>query len=134
MTDTTTRVLNFHGAVSCRREPGTQGLTLTGRTADRPEETVTVEFRTAAPEDLPEALEELTVDKLDASHYRITAQGRDWIVAAASCHVHRDVAAAFYRAIPPRRVPWSKRVLWRLLLAAAGTSAGKWLLLRVRGG
>jgi len=93
-----------------------------------------VEFRTAAPEDLPEALEELTVDKLDASHYRITAQGRDWIVAAGSCHVHRDVAAAFYRAIPPRRVPWSKRVLWRLLLAAAGTSAGKWLLLRVRGG
>jgi len=134
LTETIQHVVSFRGAVSCRREPGVRRLLLVGWTADHPEEAVTLEFPGAAPAGLPEALEEVSVDRLAADRFRIAAAGREWIITAPGCHLHREVAAAFYRAIPPRPVPWSKKLFWRLILAAAGTTLGKWLLVRLRGG
>jgi len=45
-------------------------------------------------------------------------------------HIHREVAGAFYKALPPRPVPLRKRLFWRVMLGLAATSAGRWLLLR----
>jgi hypothetical protein len=54
------------------------------------------------------------------------------MIEATSLHVHRDVGNAFYRAVPPRLVPLRKRLFWRVVLALAGTGAGKRLLLSIR--
>jgi hypothetical protein len=47
-------------------------------------------------------------------------------------HLHRDLAAQFYRAIPPRPAPWAKRVFWRLVLGLAASRAGLALLRALR--
>ncbi len=39
-------------------------------------------------------------------------------------HLHREIAAQFYRAIPPRPVPLLKRWFWRVVLALATSRAG----------
>jgi hypothetical protein len=128
------RVVTFRGGVSCRRDTnGPLGLTLIGWTADRPDERASVAFSGRAPGNLPEVLEDPTVYRIDERRYRIASTSREWIVEAAAVHVHREIAASFYRAIPPRTAPWSKRLLFRLLLALAATSWGKRLLLALRG-
>jgi hypothetical protein len=38
---------------------------------------------------------------------------------------HEDVGAAVLAVIPPRVVPWKKRVLWRLVLWILRTAAGR---------
>jgi hypothetical protein len=38
---------------------------------------------------------------------------------------HEDVGAAVLAVIPPRAVPWKKRVLWRLVLWILRTAAGR---------
>jgi hypothetical protein len=48
-------------------------------------------------------------------------------------HMHRDVSPAFYAAVPPRRVPLFKRVLWTVGLAVAASPLGRYWLNRVRG-
>lgn len=127
------RVVTFRGGVSCRREPdGPLGLTLVGWTADHPDERTTVAFSGKAPESLPEVLEDPTVYRIDPRRYRIASTPREWIIEAGAVHVHREVATAFYRAIPPRAVPWGKKAFWRIVLALAGSSLGKRLLLALR--
>ena len=128
------RVVTFRGGVSCRRDAdGPLGLTLIGLTADHPDEWASVAFSGRAPETLPEVLEEPTVYRIDGRRYRIASTPREWIVEATAVHVHREIATAFYRAIPPRIVPWSKRLFFRLLLAMMANSWGKRLLLALRG-
>jgi hypothetical protein len=127
------RVLTFRGGVSCRRDAsGPLGLTLIGRTADHPEEKVSLAFAGRAPETLPEVLEDPTVYRIDERRYRIASTPREWLVEATGVHIHREVTTAFYRAIPPRTAPWSKRFFWRVVLALAGSSWGKRLLLSLR--
>lgn len=77
-------------------------------------------------------LEDPIVDRLDDRRYRIASPPREWLVAASAIHLHREVAATFYRAIPPRSAPWGKRLFWRLVLALAARSWGKRLLLALR--
>jgi hypothetical protein len=132
MLDEPRRTVTFRGGVSCRRDDGPLGLTLVGRTIDRPDELATLAFSARAPADLPEALEDVTVEQLDAGRYRLRSGGREWIVAAPAIHLHREVAAVFFRAITPRPVPWSKRVFWWVLLTIVANPAGRWLLLQVR--
>jgi hypothetical protein len=55
------------------------------------------------------------------------------MIDARAVHVHREIATAFYGAIPPRRVPWTKRLFWGLVLGLAGSSWGKRVLLALRG-
>jgi len=130
--DEVRRIVRFRGGVSCRRDEGPLGLTLIGRTTDRPDETATLAFATNAPSGLPEALEDATVEQLDAGRYRIRTGGREWIFPARSAHLHREVSTTFYRAITPRLVPWSTRMFWRVVLAMAASPVGKRLLLVLR--
>ncbi len=127
------RVATFRGGVSCRRDrSGPLGLTLVGWTADHPDEKVSLAFSGPAPDTLPEVLEDPTVDQIATGRYRIASTPREWIVEARAAHLHREIATAFYRAIPPRPAPWGKRVFWRLVLGMAATPWGKRLLLALR--
>jgi hypothetical protein len=130
--DDARRIVRFRGGVSCRREEGPLGLTLIGRTTDRPDEVATLAFSASAPASLPEALEDATVEQVESGRYRIWSGKREWIFPARSAHLHREVATTFYRAISPRLVPWNKRLFWRLVLALASNSTGKRLLLALR--
>lgn len=126
------RIVRFIGGVSCRREQGLLGLTLIGRTDDRPDELVTLAFPATAPADLPEVLEDPVVERFDADQIRITSGEREWLVAARTWHLHREVASLFYRALAPRAVPWRKRLFWRLVLALLANPLSKRLLLMLR--
>jgi len=126
------RIVRFRGGVSCRRDDGPLGLTLIGRTTDRPEETAALAFCGLAPAGLPEALEDATVEQVDVGRYRIWSGKREWIFPAHSAHLHREVATMFYRAVSPRLVPWSKRLFWRVVLAMAANPLGRRLLLLLR--
>jgi hypothetical protein len=130
--DEARRIVRFRGGVSCRREDGPIGLTLIGRTVDRSDEIATLAFVGPAPQGLPEALEDATVEQLDPAQYRIWSGQREWIFAARSVHLHREVSAVFYRAIAPRLVPWGKRLFWRIVLSLVANRFGKSLLLRLR--
>lgn len=120
----------FGGPVSCRRTAA--ALTLSGSAADSADDRLIVTLiRPSAPE-LPDTLVAVSVRAIDERHYRISSASGDWIVAATSLHLHRDIGRAFYRAVPPRPVPLAKRFFWRVVLALAGTRAGKRLLLSIR--
>jgi hypothetical protein len=126
------RIVRFRGGVSCRREDAPLGLTLIGQTTDRPDEIATLAFSGTAPNGLPEALEDATVEEVEPGTYRIWSGQREWIITARAAHLHREVSATFYRAIAPRTVPWNKRLFWRVVLSLAANAAGRRLLLLLR--
>jgi hypothetical protein len=130
--DEARRIVRFRGGVSCRRDDPPFGLTLIGRTIDRSDELATLAFVGAAPEGLPEALEDATVEQIAAGQYRIWSGRREWLFPARSVHLHREVSATFYRAVEPRQVPWNKRLFWRIVLSMAASRFGKSLLLTLR--
>ena len=133
MTLSASRIVSFLGSVDCIRQPGAAlGLILSGRTADHPGERTTLAFSGGAPADLPDVLEAATVDSLQPGSYRIASAGREWHVTAAASHLHRDIGADFYRALPPRPVPLKKRLFWRAVLALAARPWGLRLLLALR--
>ena len=130
--DEARRIVRFRGGVSCRRDEGPLGLTLIGRTIDRSDEIASLAFVGTAPQGLPEALEDATVEQVGPGQYRIWSGRREWVFAARSAHLHREVATTFYRAIAPRVVPWGKRLFWRMVLSMASSRFGKSLLLTLR--
>jgi hypothetical protein len=120
-----TEPTRFRGWVSCRRDgDGPLGLILVGSTVDHPEEIVHYAFSCPAPADMPDALEDVIVEQLGERGYRVTSGDKEWVLEAAG-HLHREIAAAFYRAIPPRVVPWRKRAFWQVVLKLA-----EWRLIR----
>jgi hypothetical protein len=126
-------IAEFRGGVSCRPEAGTPlGLTLVGRSANPPEEGISVAFSGPAPEGLPEALEDAWVERASENTYRIASGTREWIVSATAVHVHRDVSTVFYRAVAPRTPGVMKRIFWSLVLTVAHNPTGKRLLLALR--
>jgi hypothetical protein len=125
-------LVSFRGPVSCRRGAAPLGLTLIGETSEHPGEPTELAFSASAPADLPEALESALVERVGTHRYRIASPPREWLIEAAAVHLHRDVAAPFYRAIPPRRVPLAKRIFWRVALALAASRPGLALLRRLR--
>jgi hypothetical protein len=128
------QVVTFRGGVSCRRDStGPLGLTLIGWTADHPDEKASLAFSGRAPDELPDVLEDPTVTQIDAARYRIVSAPREWVVEARSVHLHREVATSFYRAIPPRKVPWGRRLFFRLVLGLVANPWSKRLLLALRG-
>ncbi len=126
------RIIRFRGGVSCRRDEGPLALTLIGRAVECPDEIATLAFVGSAPPNLPEALEDATVEQVGGGRYRIWSGRREWFVSARSVHLHREVSTPFYRAIAPRLVPWNKRLFWRVVLAMAASPVGKRLLLALR--
>lgn len=128
------RVVMFRGGVSCRRDPeGPLGLTLVGWTADRPNEKASLAFSGRAPDGLPEALEDPSVEYVGPETYRIKSGPHEWVVEAGAVHLHREIASAFYAVVVPRPVPWKKRVFWWLVLAMAANPFSKRVLLALRG-
>jgi hypothetical protein len=117
-------LVSFRGAVRCARARGPLGVTLIGETPERPGEPTTLAFSALAPPGFPECLDNAVVERLGADQYRISSPPREWLIAAAAVHLHREIAAQFYRAIPPRPVPLPKRWLWRVVLALAASRAG----------
>jgi len=120
----------FAGPVTCRRTA--DALTVSGADADSPDDRLILTFIRPSLPELPDTLTAASVRAIDERHYRITSAAGDWIVETASLHVHRDIGSAFYRAVPPRPAPLGKRFFWRVVLALAGTRAGKRLLLALR--
>ncbi|MGP8032851.1 MAG: hypothetical protein ACLPQ6_01810 [Steroidobacteraceae bacterium] len=118
-------VAEFRGTVRCRRPAHAPvGLELSGRAADAPGEELTLAFTAVARTDLPEIIEDAVVEHSGEGEFRVRSGTRTWVVAARAVHAHRDVGAAFYRAIPPRRAPFMRRLLLRTALSIAGSRAG----------
>jgi hypothetical protein len=46
---------------------------------------------------------------------------------------HQSLEALFREVLPPRPVPWRKRVFWRVLLALLTFAPTRALLVRLRG-
>jgi len=126
------RLATFTGEVRCERAPAVPGLTLRGVAAVSPAEPASLAFSGFAPADLPEKLEDAVVEHLGGAQYRIAERTRSWLITASAVHLHREIAAQFYQAIPPRRAPWAKRVFWRAVLALAASRAGLTLLRGLR--
>ncbi len=122
-------VIRFDGVVECQAGTAPLALLLTGQSGGLPAE---LAFATAAAPPLPPRLQAPQVESLRPGAWRISAGSAQWTVEAASIHLHRNVAAVFYRAVPPRPVPWRKRLFFRTLLAFAATPAAAWLLARRR--
>jgi hypothetical protein len=125
-------LIRFHGRVHCERCAEPLGLTLSGVSAAPPGERALLAFSSRAPAEFPDTLEDVVVERLDAHGYRIASAARAWVIAASAVHLHFEVAAPFYAALPPRRVPLLKRALWRVLLAVAASRRGLALLAALR--
>jgi hypothetical protein len=123
----------FRGTVRCLRAAPPLTLTLSGATGVAAQEQCTIAFSAAmVPEDLPATLNDAEVTRLADGRYRIASAAREWLLSAGAAHLTRDVSAEFYRALPPRPVPLGKRLLWRTVLALAGSRAGPALLRALR--
>ena len=114
----------FRGSVRCDRKAPARALTLSGMTAESRGGATSLTLSAAAPVECPHTLEDAVVEHLGGRQYRIRCAAGEWLVEAAAVHVHREIAEAFYRAIPPRPAPWRKRLFWRIVLALAGSRAG----------
>jgi len=112
----------FRGTVRCELSMQTQ--TLSGMSAASPGEETALTFSAAVPAECPATLEDAVVEHVEGAHYRIRSGTREWPVEAAAVHLHREIAARFYHAIPPRSAPWSKRLFWRAVLALAASRTG----------
>lgn len=119
------KVAQFRGSVRCRRTPGGPlAFELSGHTAEPDEEQLTLAFTGEPPADLPETLSDALIEQSGAGEFRVISGARVWLVAARSVHAHRDVRAAFYRAIPPRPAPLMRRLLLRSSLTIAASALG----------
>ena len=125
------RLATFSGVVHCRHAHTVPGLTLSGSTTEA-EEPTALAFSATAPVDLPATLQDAVVDYLGGADYRIGAGQREWLITSPAVHLHRGIAAQFYRAIPPRPAPWAKRMFWRVVLSLAASRAGLALLRALR--
>jgi hypothetical protein len=127
-------VIEFSGRVEARRaDCGPLHLVLSGRTVRHPQELVHVSFAGKPPADLPDTLENAIIERVSPQYFTIASGARRWTVGARAAHVHREVAAAFYQAIPPQPIRWTQRLFWRIVLALATTRAGRALVRTARG-
>jgi hypothetical protein len=126
-------ILRFEGPVKWEAGPGPAGLTLLGRIVEPDGQTTAAQLSLICREapDLPaNLLQDLTVETPSAGEVLLRSGAREWRVHCNTWQLHRDVGETFYAAIPPRRMPWTRRLSWRLLLGVAATSPGRWLLSR----
>jgi hypothetical protein len=114
----------FCGTVRCERSAQPGALTLRGMTSESRGEETSLTLSAASAVECPDTLEDAIVDHLEGNQYRIRCGKGEWLVEAAAVHLHREIAEAFYRAIPPRPAPWRKRLFWRVVLALAASRAG----------
>jgi hypothetical protein len=125
-------ILRFEGPVTWQAGPGPAGITLLGRIVESDGRTTPAQLSLICSErpELPFKLSDVTLEKSSAAEVLLRSGAREWRVHCNTWQLHRDVGAAFYAAIPPRRTPWTRRLSWRLLLGVAATAPGRWLLSR----
>jgi len=124
--------IRFEGPVECRVDRGGPlGVTLTGR---RGAEILHVTFVGTAPADLPPRLDGAILERVGGDEYRIASGGERRTIQAQRVFVHRDVRQVFCGAVPTRPAPVVKRLFWRAVLAFAGSSLGRSVLGKARGG
>jgi hypothetical protein len=117
--------MKLKGSIECRRTAAAC-VTFVGQTEGG--ERTYVTLAVPAPEDLPPRIDGGAVDLLEGGQCRVSMPGRSWQLDSRQPLVHRDVSGPFYAALPPRRVPVAKRMLYGLMLAVAGSPAGRrWL-------
>lgn len=119
--------MRLKGTIECRRTAAAC-VTLTGET-ERGERAF-VTLLAQAPIDLPPRVDDGLVELLEGGRCRVSASGCEWHLDAKRLFVHRDACESFYAALPPRPVRLAKRVLFRLMLVAAASRAGRWWLAR----
>jgi len=114
------------GRLACRRTDGPVCVvTVVGR--DDLGEPVYLTLVGAAPRGLPDCIVAATVDTSEEPRYRIHDGSESWSMEGQR-YLHRDVAAAFYAAVPPRPPSLAKRLFWRMVLAGAASRVGRWWL------
>lgn len=119
------RAMRLKGPIECRRT-AMACVTFVGQT-ERGERAY-VTLAVSAPADLPPRMDDGAVELLEGGRCRVSMAGREWNLDSRRLLVHRDVSGPFYTALPPRRVPLAKRVLYGLMLAVAGSPVGRrWL-------
>ena len=135
-------LIAFDGEVQCRSERGAIHCSLRGH--ERHGGEVEVLLAAAGLPDgpapqrpLPARLNEVGVFELDAPpgarRLLLVARELQQPLAARSVQLHRDVAPAFFSAVPPLRVPYLRRLGWALLLRLLRWPGAGRLLLRLRG-
>jgi hypothetical protein len=124
----TQELVRFSDRVECRFDADTPlGVTLMGRDAAGP---VQVSLLCAPPMSWPATFDAPVVLRTDADRILVKSGASEVTLRVAGVFVHRDVTRAFEGSVPPRRAPLGKRLFWSLVLALAGTSIGRRLLLR----
>jgi hypothetical protein len=133
-------LVGFAGPVRCERFAGAVNLVLRGqeRTPSESNAGVTeVLFSDASDVALPADLRDIRVMELPVAvaprRFRIDGPGLQQALQARSVQLHRDVAAVFYGAVPPPRVPLRLRLGWLLLLSVLRIPGADTLLRKLRG-
>ena len=118
--------LELRGRLECRRTGESGCVTLVG--LDATGRRFHLSLVGAPPEGLPARLDAASVIRLEGGRYAISAPGGAWDLAVSDAYLHYDLSEAFFRAVPPRRVPLAKRLFWRIILSAAASRVGRrWL-------
>jgi hypothetical protein len=126
------QIIRFKGPAHWVRGPGSAGITLLGTIEEADGRVTAAELSLSGVPSLqlPPVLPDLSVESPAAQDLVLRSGTREWQVRCHTWQLHRDVGASFYAAVPPRRMPWSRRAAWRLMLALAATAPGRWLLAR----
>jgi len=130
--------------VECRRPAGAVNLTLSGHEQGTPQAGFrpTVQLLLAGadvPNALPARLHDVRVSTLsdeparDRQRLMLRTRELQQALSCRSAQLHRDVAAAFFAALPPARVPLRARLGWALLLPLLRLPGAAALLTRMRG-
>ena len=111
--------------------PGGSGWRLSGSRVDGARLLVDI-AGSAAPE-LPSRLSDAVLEPAGPDGWQLIGGGRSFLLPHSRVFVHEDLGAAMQAAIPPRRVPWSRRIFWQIVfLLMRSDTTRAWLLRRYR--
>lgn len=111
--------------------PGPAGVTLRGVLVEHGTRSAAqLSLMCSERPDLPAVLMQVSVEMVTESEVVLRSGAQAWRLRCSTVQLHLDVGATFYAAIPPRATPLTRRLGWRVLLALANSSAGRWLLSR----